>query len=240
MAVSASATGSRSPSTWMPTIACRRNPTVSGSVTATICITPWSSSFWTRWRTAASDRPTALPIAAYGRRPSSWSCSMIARETASIDGGRSVRRSWALRFDWPRSSLCTTTRPSRKPRAMKFVVHVTFRELNPKFTGVGAVESVASPTRVGCLTDGHVGPLGLGRASEVTTELRRLRNYIDGEFRDAADGRTIEVVNPATGEAYATVAALRRRRTSTPPWRPPPRRSRPGATPPPPSASRCC
>jgi betaine-aldehyde dehydrogenase len=38
----------------------------------------------------------------------------------------------------------------------------------------------------------------------VTTELRRLRNYIDGEFRDAADGRTIEVVNPATGEVYAT------------------------------------
>ncbi|MER5735329.1 MULTISPECIES: gamma-aminobutyraldehyde dehydrogenase [unclassified Streptomyces] len=38
----------------------------------------------------------------------------------------------------------------------------------------------------------------------MTTELRRLRNYIDGEFRDAADGRTIEVINPATGEAYAT------------------------------------
>ena len=36
------------------------------------------------------------------------------------------------------------------------------------------------------------------------TELRTLRNYIDGEFRDAADGRTTEVVNPATGEAYAT------------------------------------
>jgi betaine-aldehyde dehydrogenase len=38
----------------------------------------------------------------------------------------------------------------------------------------------------------------------VTTELRRLRNYINGEFKDAADGRTIEVVNPATGEVYAT------------------------------------
>ncbi|MDW6057049.1 gamma-aminobutyraldehyde dehydrogenase [Streptomyces sp. FXJ1.4098] len=38
----------------------------------------------------------------------------------------------------------------------------------------------------------------------MTTELRRLRNYIDGEFRDAADGRTTEVVNPATGEPYAT------------------------------------
>ncbi|WP_066936993.1 aldehyde dehydrogenase family protein, partial [Streptomyces sp. NBRC 110611] len=38
----------------------------------------------------------------------------------------------------------------------------------------------------------------------MTTALRRLRNYIDGEFRDAADGRTTEVVNPATGEPYAT------------------------------------
>ncbi|GGO47867.1 gamma-aminobutyraldehyde dehydrogenase [Streptomyces daqingensis] len=38
----------------------------------------------------------------------------------------------------------------------------------------------------------------------MTTELRRLRNYIDGEFRDAADGRTTDVVDPATGEVYAT------------------------------------
>lgn len=36
------------------------------------------------------------------------------------------------------------------------------------------------------------------------SELRILRNYIDGEFRDAADGRTTEVVNPVTGETYAT------------------------------------
>ncbi|WP_327288465.1 gamma-aminobutyraldehyde dehydrogenase [Streptomyces sp. NBC_01198] len=36
------------------------------------------------------------------------------------------------------------------------------------------------------------------------TELRTLRNYIDGEFRAAADGRTTEVVDPVTGQAYAT------------------------------------
>ncbi|CCB77158.1 MULTISPECIES: gamma-aminobutyraldehyde dehydrogenase [Streptomycetaceae] len=36
------------------------------------------------------------------------------------------------------------------------------------------------------------------------SELRTLRNYIDGEFRDAADGRTTDIVNPATGEVYAT------------------------------------
>lgn len=38
----------------------------------------------------------------------------------------------------------------------------------------------------------------------MSSELRRLRNYIGGEFKDAADGRTTEVVNPATGEPYAT------------------------------------
>ncbi|QKV92282.1 gamma-aminobutyraldehyde dehydrogenase [Streptomyces sp. NA02950] len=62
----------------------------------------------------------------------------------------------------------------------------------------------------------------------MTTELRRLRNYIDGEFRDAADGRTTEVVNPATGEAYATAplsgpadvdAAMTAAQAAFPAWR---------------------
>ncbi len=50
----------------MPIIACRGKPSWSGSVTATICMTPVSSSRWTRWRTAASESPTALPMLAYG------------------------------------------------------------------------------------------------------------------------------------------------------------------------------
>jgi betaine-aldehyde dehydrogenase len=62
----------------------------------------------------------------------------------------------------------------------------------------------------------------------VTTALRRLRNYIDGEFRDAADGRTTEVVNPATGDAYATAplsaaadvdAAMAAAEAAFPAWR---------------------
>ncbi|MGI5348517.1 gamma-aminobutyraldehyde dehydrogenase [Streptomyces sp. CA-250714] len=62
----------------------------------------------------------------------------------------------------------------------------------------------------------------------MTTELRRLRNYIDGEFRDAADGRTTKVVNPATGEAYATAplsgaadvdAAMAAAEAAFPAWR---------------------
>ena len=52
-------------------------------MTATICMTPASESRWTRWRTAASERPTAFPIEAYERRPSCCSCSMIDLETSS-------------------------------------------------------------------------------------------------------------------------------------------------------------
>ena len=40
-----------------------RNPTWRGSVTATICMTS-ASRRWTRWRTAASESPTALAMAA--------------------------------------------------------------------------------------------------------------------------------------------------------------------------------
>jgi len=36
------------------------------------------------------------------------------------------------------------------------------------------------------------------------SELHTLRNYINGAFAGAADGRTTEVVDPTTGEAYAT------------------------------------
>ncbi|MFF4652414.1 gamma-aminobutyraldehyde dehydrogenase [Streptomyces sp. NPDC001380] len=36
------------------------------------------------------------------------------------------------------------------------------------------------------------------------SDLRALRNHINGEFVDAADGRTLDVVDPATGEVYAT------------------------------------
>ncbi|WP_436777731.1 gamma-aminobutyraldehyde dehydrogenase [Yinghuangia sp. YIM S09857] len=36
------------------------------------------------------------------------------------------------------------------------------------------------------------------------SDLRTLRNFIDGKFVDAADGRTLDVVDPATGEVYAT------------------------------------
>ena len=66
----------------------RRSPSDSGSVTATTCITPVSSSRCTRWRTAASESPTAALNLVYGSRPSRWSCSMMARSMSS--------RCWSL------------------------------------------------------------------------------------------------------------------------------------------------
>ncbi|MFR9726527.1 gamma-aminobutyraldehyde dehydrogenase [Streptomyces sp. MS19] len=38
----------------------------------------------------------------------------------------------------------------------------------------------------------------------MTSEPRRVRNYISGEYRDADDGRTTDIFDPATGEVYAT------------------------------------
>ncbi|GDY71544.1 hypothetical protein SAV31267_010290 [Streptomyces avermitilis] len=63
------------------------------------------------------------------------------------------------------------------------------------------------------------------------SEIRTLRNYIDGEFVDAKDGRTLPVVDPTTGEVYAS-SPLSGRQTWTRRWQP---RRRPflcGATPP--------
>lgn len=62
----------------------------------------------------------------------------------------------------------------------------------------------------------------------MTSEPRRLRNYINGEFRDAADGRTMDVIDPATEEVYATAplsgaadvdAAVRAAAAAFPGWR---------------------
>lgn len=62
----------------------------------------------------------------------------------------------------------------------------------------------------------------------MTSEPRRLRNYINGEFRDAADGRTMDVVDPATEEVYATAplsgaadvdAAMQAAAAAFPGWR---------------------
>ncbi|MFJ6213219.1 gamma-aminobutyraldehyde dehydrogenase [Streptomyces sp. NPDC092296] len=43
-----------------------------------------------------------------------------------------------------------------------------------------------------------------GFEERSVSDLHALRNYINGEFVDAADGRTLTVVDPTTGEPYAT------------------------------------
>ncbi|CCH80462.1 hypothetical protein BN12_950005 [Nostocoides japonicum T1-X7] len=88
----------RSPSTRSPIIAWRRKPTWRGSVTATICMTSASRRRWTRWRTAASDRPTRLAIVAYDWRPSACSSSMMAFATSSsrTSGRESTTGTWRV------------------------------------------------------------------------------------------------------------------------------------------------
>jgi 1-pyrroline dehydrogenase len=47
------------------------------------------------------------------------------------------------------------------------------------------------------------------REAAVTSELRRLRNFINGEFRDAPEGQATEILDPTTGRAYATAPLSR-------------------------------
>jgi betaine-aldehyde dehydrogenase len=42
-----------------------------------------------------------------------------------------------------------------------------------------------------------------GTSKELAMALRKLQNFIGGEYRDAADGRTSTLVNPSTGEGFA-------------------------------------
>ncbi len=44
----------------------------------------------------------------------------------------------------------------------------------------------------------------MSAAQSETRVPRALRNYVDGEFVDASSGRTLDVVDPSTGEVFAT------------------------------------
>src|SRR5215210_2613181 len=45
--------------------------------------------------------------------------------------------------------------------------------------------------------------------SEMQTETKRVKNFVNGEYTDPADGQTYDLVNPATGETFATAPASR-------------------------------
>ena len=63
------------------------------------------------------------------------------------------------------------------------------------------------------------GCLNAEDATESLTQLGRKQLLINGEWRDAAGGETMPVVNPATEEVIAEVAAGGRARTWTRPSR---------------------
>src|SRR5215218_7717759 len=131
----------------MPTIACRAKPSSSGSVTATTCITPASISLCTRWRTAASERPTTLPIAAYERGPSCWSCSMIALDTSSSwtalrPGFLTMRGIVYKRFRCEDVSY-------RLDRLFRALMHGTIRAFEPQATGGSRMAPESSGHRGG-------------------------------------------------------------------------------------------
>jgi betaine-aldehyde dehydrogenase len=43
----------------------------------------------------------------------------------------------------------------------------------------------------------------------MQTETKRIKNFVNGEHTDPADGQSYDLVNPATGETFATAPASR-------------------------------
>src|SRR5829696_2474184 len=43
----------------------------------------------------------------------------------------------------------------------------------------------------------------------MQTEIKRIKNFVNGEYTDPADGQSYDLVNPATGETFATAPASR-------------------------------
>src|SRR5215203_1660462 len=44
---------------------------------------------------------------------------------------------------------------------------------------------------------------------KMQTETKRVKNFVNGEYTDPADGQTYDLVNPASGETFATAPASR-------------------------------
>src|SRR6266536_2834520 len=167
MAASLPATCPRSPSTLRPIIACRRKPTRSGSVTATICMTSASSSFCTRWRTAASDRPTTLAMAAWDRRPSCWSCSMILRDTSSR--GAPPAGPFARFSSMRASSPVPAPRPSHRGAPSELP--------GPPRGPVRVIRSVTAWSLFLSVPGTHLRPMGSAQRGETMTHAELLRRH---------------------------------------------------------------
>src|SRR6202022_4567916 len=55
-----------------------------------------------------------------------------------------------------------------------------------------------------CQGQCDIGHIRRGRSKVTTGSRTTLRNFIGGSYVDAKDGRTSEVIDPSTGEAYAS------------------------------------
>ena len=127
---------------------------------------------------------------------------------------------------------CCSPRSRRGPMGARSRIgelqrHGLFNPRAPDIHPRIVVEVTAHLTR--CVTVPDDGPM-----TYPNTQL-----FINGQWQDAADGRTLPVHNPATGKEIGTVAHAR---SPTSTARSPPRRkaSRPGATSRRPSAARSC
>src|SRR5690606_1876588 len=204
MPATSSATASTSPSHLMPIIAWRGKPSVSGSVTATICMTPSSSSRCTRWRTAASERPTALPMAEYGFRPSFCSCSMIRLEMSSSGTGPPLLdRAFAgvvILGGCPLWGVLGWELIGLDCGGRVFDIVSARLSLSSDFVAIWYLGHEFPCLGRFLLSESRHLQLHLNRRSTVTT---RLQNFINGKFVDAASGRFSDVIDPTTGEVYA-------------------------------------
>ena len=124
-----SATPRRSPSIFRPIIASRRNPSVSGSVTATICIDAGLDEPLHPLAHRGLGEPDRVASFVYGSRPSCWSCSMIALSTSSIT--TAVLRSARLAG---LGVACSA--PSRQSATGSTARCKGFRRSEPRFCGI--------------------------------------------------------------------------------------------------------
>src|SRR5260221_12965117 len=60
---------------------------------------------------------------------------------------------------------------------------------------ISGITCVVSP----CVPKSYTAP-----EEAIVTELTALRNFVNGHFTEAASGQVSEVVDPTTGQAYAT------------------------------------
>ena len=156
-------------------------------------------------------RPRGRRSAAARRRPgraAGLPRRGLRRELGGRGGARPRGRSWC----WPSCPPSTgTPSPCRSW---------------PPPEGSHLVDGYRGPRYAPPTVSVDSGPFGRWSAhhppdpqEDPVSELRALRNIVGGEPVDTVEGRTLDLVDPSTGEVFAHRAGLRRPRTSTGPTR---------------------